>query len=100
MRFLWCLQLLLRLNIITVEDAHTIIVENKIIKTKEGKLTKEFDPDNLTNLFVDKFFTWDEFHRKVIPGSNYFYLRNRYKDHIMKFPLKNNGDFDILNMAY
>ena len=85
MRFLWCLQLLLRLNIITVEDAHNILVEKKIIKTKKGKLPKEFDPASLTNSFVDQFVTWDEVHRKVIPGSNYVYLRNWYKDHIMKF---------------
>ena len=56
MRFLWCLQLSLRINIITVEDAQNIIVEKKIIKTKEGKLPKEFDPANLTNIFVDQFF--------------------------------------------
>ena len=28
---------------------------------------------------------WDEVHRKLILGSNYVYLRNWYKDHIMKF---------------
>ena len=84
-RFLWCLQLSLRLNIITVEDAHNILVEKKIIKTKKGKLPKEFDPANLNNLFVDQFVTWDEVHRKVITRSNYVYLRNRYKDHIMRF---------------
>ena len=68
--------------------------ENKIIKTKEGKLPKEFDPANLTNLFVDQFVTWDEVYRKVIPGSNYIYLCNRYKDHIMKFPRKKNGKLE------
>ena len=36
-----------------------------------GKLPKEFDPANLTNLFVDQFVTWDEVHRKVITGSDY-----------------------------
>ena len=71
-----------------------------MIKTKEGKLPKEFDPDNLTNLFVDQFFIWDKVHRKVITGSDYVYLRNRHKDHIMKFPHKNNGKFDVLNRAY
>ena len=75
----------LRINIITLGDAQNILVEKKIFETKEGKLPKEFGPANLTNLFVDQFVTWDEVHRKVIPGSNYVYLRNRYKDHIMKF---------------
>ena len=46
--FLWCLQLSLRLNIITVEDAQNILVEKNIIKTKEGKLPKEFDPTGAT----------------------------------------------------
>ena len=84
-RFLWRLQLSLRLNLITVEDAQNILVEKKIIKTKKGKLPKEFVPANLTNLFVDQFVTWDKVHSKVISGSNYVYLRNWYKDHIMKF---------------
>ena len=78
MRFLWCLQLSVRLNIITVQDAQKIIVIKKIIKTKESKLPKEFDPTNLTNLFVDQFVTWDEVNMKVIPISDYVYLRNRY----------------------
>ena len=94
MRFLWCLQLSLRLNIITVEYAQNILVEMKIIKTKEDKLPKDFDTANLTNLFVDQFVTWDEVYRKVIPGSNYIYLCNRYKDHIMKFPRKKNGKLE------
>ena len=96
MIFLWCLQSLLRLNIITVEEAQNIIVEKKIIKTKESKLPKEFDPANLTNLFVDQFITWDEVRRKVIPRYDYVYVRNRYKDHITKFQRKNNGKFDLL----
>ena len=83
-----------------MEEAQNIIVEKKIIKTKEGKLPKEFDPANLTNLFVDQFVTWDEVHRKVIPGSDYVYVRNQYKDHIMKFQRKNNGKFDVLNRTY
>ena len=40
-------------------DAQNILFENKTIETKEGKLPKEFDPANLTNLFVDQFVTWD-----------------------------------------
>ena len=48
-----------QLNTMTVRDAQNILVEKKIIETKEGKLPKEFDPNNLTNLFVDQFFTWD-----------------------------------------
>ena len=71
-----------------MEDAHNILVEKKIIKTKEGKLPNEFDSANLTNLFVDKFVTWDEVHRKVIPGSDEGCVRNRYKDHIMNFTRK------------
>ena len=85
MRFLWCLKLSLRLNLITVEDTQNILVEKKIIKTIEGKLPKEFDPANLTNLFVHQFVTWDEVYRKVIPRSDYVYLCNPCKDHIMKF---------------
>ena len=57
-----------------------------MIKKKEGKLPKEFDPANLTNLFVDQFVTWDEVHRKVIPGSDERCVCNWYKYHIMKFP--------------
>ena len=68
-----------------VRYTQNILVENKIFETKEGKLPKKLDSANLNNLFVDQFFTWDEVHRKVIPRSNYVYLRNRYKDHIMKF---------------
>ena len=37
-RFLWCLQLSLRLNLITLGDAQNILAEKKIIETKEGKL--------------------------------------------------------------
>ena len=85
---------------ITVEDTQNILVEKKKIKMKEGKLPKDFDPTNLTNLFVDQFVTWDEFHRKLIIGSDYVYPHNRYKDHIMKFPRKNNGKFDALNRTY
>ena len=56
-RLLWCLQLSLHLNLITVGDARNILVEKKIVEMKEGKLPKEFDPANLTNLFVDQFGT-------------------------------------------
>ena len=57
-------------------DERNIIFENKIIEMKEGELPKEFDAANLTYLFVDKFFTWDEVHRKVIPGSDEGCVRN------------------------
>ena len=83
-----------------MEDAQKLLVEKKVIKKKEGKLPKYFDPANLTNLFVDQFVTWDEVHRKVIPGYDEGCLRNRYKSHIMKFPRMNNGEFDILNRKY
>ena len=68
----------LRINIITLGDARNILVEKKIIEMKVGKSPKEFDPNNLTNLFIDQFVTWDEVNRKVIPISDYVYLRNRY----------------------
>ena len=48
-RFLWWLQLSLRSNPIKVGDAQNILVEKKIIKTKEGKLPKEFCTANLNN---------------------------------------------------
>ena len=69
-RLLWCLQLSLRLNLITVGDAQKNLVEKKIIETKEGKLPKEIDCANLTNLFVDQFVTWYEVHRKVVDNAN------------------------------
>ena len=81
-------------------DALNILVENKIIKTKEGKLPKEFDPANLALLFVYKFVTWYEVNRKVIPGSDDGYIRTPYKDNIMKFPSYNNGNLDVLNGKY
>ena len=57
--FLWCLKISLRLNLITVGDAQNILVEKKRIKTKEGKLPKEFDPASSTNLFVEHALrTW------------------------------------------
>ena len=74
-----------------MEDAQKLLVEKKVIKKKEGKLPKEFDPANLTNLFVDQFATWDEVHRKVIPGYDEGCVRNRYKYHIMKSPRKKWG---------
>ena len=49
-------------------------VEKKIIKTKEGKLPKYFDPANLYHLFVDWFVTWDEVHRKFIKLSDDGYV--------------------------
>ena len=82
--FLWCLQLSLRLNIFTSRDAQSILVENKRIEMKEGKLPKDFDPANLTNLFVDQFVTWDEGNRKAMPGSYDGYARTPYKGHIIK----------------
>ena len=42
---------------------------------KEGELPKEFDPTNVTNLFVRRFITWDEVHRKVIPVYDDDYIR-------------------------
>ena len=71
-----------------------------MIKTKEGKLPKEFDPDNLTNLFVDQFVTWDKVHRKVIPGSDDGYVRTPYKNNIMKLPRNDNGKLDVSNGKY
>ena len=79
----------------TVIDSQNILVEKNIIETKEGKLPKEFDPANSTNLFVDWFFTWDEVNRKVIPGSDYCYVRTLYRDHTMKFPRDVNGKLDV-----
>ena len=58
---------------------------------KEGKLPKEFDPTNLNNLFVDQFVTWDEFHRKFMPGYDNGFACTPYKYHIMKFPRDVNG---------
>ena len=83
-----------------MEGAQNILVEKKIIKTKEGKLPKEFDLANLTNLFVDQFVTWDEIHRKVVPGSDDVYVRFQYQYQIMKFPYKNNGKLDVLNRMF
>ena len=83
-----------------MEDTQNILVEKKIIKTKEGKLPKEFDPTNMTNLFVDQFFTWDEVHRIVLTGSDEGCVRNQYKYHIMKSHHMNNGGFDVLNRTY
>ena len=37
---------------------------------------------------------------KVIPGSDYGYVRTKYKYHIMKFPCDNNGKLDVLNGTY
>ena len=94
------MQLSLRFNLITGGDAQDILVGKKTIKTKEGKLLKYFDPTNLTNLFVDKFVTWYEVHRKIIPGSDDGYICTMYKDHIMNFPRDNNGKLDVSNGTY
>ena len=59
----------------TVRDVKKILVENKIIKMKEVKSPKDFDTANLYNSFVDQFVTWDEVHRKVMPGSDDGYVR-------------------------
>ena len=76
-------------------EARKILVEKKIIKTKEGKLPIEFYPDNLTNLFVDQFFTRDKVHMKVMPVSDDGYVRTPYKYHIMNFPRDVNVKLDI-----
>ena len=99
-RFLRCLQLYLWLIIITVGDTQNILVEKKIIKTNEVKLPKQFDPANLTKLFVDQFVTCDEVHSEVITGYGYGYVRTPSKDHIMKFPRYDNGNLDVSNGTY
>ena len=81
-------------------DARNILFENKIIETKEDKLPKEFDPANLTNLFVDRFVTWYEVNRKVIPRYGNGYVRTTYKDHIMNFPRDKNVKLDVSNETY
>ena len=54
----------------------------------------------MTNLFVDQFVTWDEVHRKVVPGSDDCYVRTPYKNKIMKFPRDDNGKLDVSNGTY
>ena len=76
-------------------DARNILFEKKTIETKEIKSPKEFNPANFANLFFGKFVTWDEFHRKVIPGFDDGYIHTPYKDHIMNFPRDNNGNLDV-----
>ena len=83
-----------------MEDTKNILVEKKIIKTKEGKLPKAFDHANLTTLFLNQFVTWDEFHRRVIPRSDYVFMLNTYKDHIMNSSCNNNGKLDVLKRMY
>ena len=83
-----------------VGDAQNILVETKIIEMKEGKLPKEFDPTNLNDLFFDKFVTWDEVNRKVMPGSDDGYVRTPYRDRIMKFPCDVNRKLDVLCGMY
>ena len=81
-------------------DAQNILDENNIIKTKEGRLLKDFDTANLTNLFVDQFFTWNEVHKKFIPGSDDGYVHTPYKYHIMNLPRDDNGKLDVSNGTY
>ena len=81
-------------------DARNILVEKKIIETKEGELPKEFDPTNFNNSFVDQFFTWNEVYRDIIPGPDDGCVRTPYKDHIMNFPRNNNGELDVSNETY
>ena len=83
-----------------MRDARNIPVENKIIRKKEDKSPKEFEPANLNSLFVDQFVTWGEVHRKVMPGSDDGYVRILSKYHIMKFPRDVNGKLDVLTEMY
>ena len=99
-RLLWCVRFSFWLHLITVGDAGKHWVQKKIIVKKEGKLPKYFDPANLTNLFVDKFVTWDKVHRKSIPVSGDGYVSTPYKDHIMKFPFNKNWKLDVSNGTY
>ena len=96
----YCLKVSLRPNLMTVRDARNILVEKKTIKTKEGKLSKEFDPADLNNLFVDNFVTWYEVHRKVMFGYDYGYLFTMHMDNIMNFPHNVNGKMDVSNGKY
>ena len=84
----------------TLIDTQNIIVERKIIETKEGKLPTNFDPASLTNLFLDQFVTWNEVNRKVMTGSDDGYVRTLSKDHIMKLPRGVNGKWDVSNGTY
>ena len=99
-RFLLCLQFSLKINLNTLGEARNILVENKTIETKEGKLPKEFGPAYLTNLFVDQFVTWNEVLRIVIPGSDDGYVHTPNKDHTMKLPRDDNGKLDISKGTY
>ena len=90
----------MRVNLVTVGCAQSILFEKRMIKTKESKLPKYFDPANLTHLFVDQFVTWFEVHRKFIPGSNDGYVRTPYKDYTMKLPHNGNGKLDVSNGTY
>ena len=67
---------------------------------QKKKLPKDFDPANLTNLFVDRFLTSDKFHRNFISGSNDGYVRIPEKNNIMKLPRDNNGKLDVSNWTY
>ena len=84
----------------TNRDEQNILDENKIIGGKQGKLSKEFNPNNLTDLSVDQFVTWDEVQRKFINGSDDGYVQTVYKSHIMKFPHNVNEKLDGSNRTY
>ena len=79
-------------------DARNILVQNKIIETKERKLPKDFYPANLTK--KNQFFTWGKVYRKVIPGSDDGYVRTLCKDHTMKFLRDENVKLDVSNRRY
>ena len=81
-------------------DAKNILVEKKIIKTKEGKLPIYFIRVNLTNLFVHQFVTWDKIYMKVIPRPYDGYECTTYKDHIMKFRHEVKEELDVSNVTY
>ena len=99
-RFGWCVQLALRLNIMSLEDAKKYLVKENVIKGTDSELPSEYDPAKLTSLSVDQFVTWDEVHKKVMPGSDDGYVKSPYKDHILKFPRDANGKIDLLNGSY
>ena len=55
------------MNLTTVRDVQNIAVEKKILKTKEGKLPKDFDSANLNNLFVGQVAHGMKLTRKSYP---------------------------------
>ena len=74
-RFGWCVQLALRLNIMSLEDAKKYLVKENVIKGTDSELPSEYNPAKLTSLSVDQFVTWDEVHKKVMPGSDDGYIQ-------------------------